>query len=415
MDLVLGLSITSAAVRLVLVEGATGEGDTVDHDIIDTVTAADARALLHNRVIVGAQRNKLHSIGVTWTAEAAGDGSRVLDALASGGFENFLAVSECDAVDALAAGIAGLSGDDVGVGIVEPEAAVVAVVNPQGALVDRIDRRLHGGDAAELVATLVPMFDPGGWTPEAIFVFGSADDLDVVLSMLRGAVAAPVVSAADPDLALAKGAALAAAQAMSGWEARVAPIAVTDDAPQLDDDAPAASASRRPRLSPKVTALTSVLAAAVLTFVISLSLALGLHLTPQADEPEVANASGQPTVAAKAPVVEAAPQPPAAPPPVEAALPPSKTVGAEAAPAPEAEPVFDAPEAAPVEPPPVYGPVEPVPAAPAPEPVYVPPAPAPVYVPPNTPAYTPPPEPRLRDRILEKIPIINRFHDPQPQ
>ena len=63
----------------------------------------------------------------------------------------------------------------------------------------------------------------------------------------------------------------------------------------------------------------------------------------------------------------------------------------------------------------MYGPVEPVPAAPAPEPVYVPPAPAPVYVPPNTPAYTPPPEPRLRDRILEKIPIINRFHDPQPQ
>ena len=53
-------------------------------------------------------------------------------------------------------------------------------------------------------------------------------------------------------------------------------------------------------------------------------------------------------------------------------------------------------------------------------PAYVPPAPAytppaPVYVPP-TPAYVPPvPQPRLRDRIIERIPIINRFHEPQYQ
>jgi hypothetical protein len=32
--------------------------------------------------------------------------------------------------------------------------------------------------------------------------------------------------------------------------------------------------------------------------------------------------------------------------------------------------------------------------------------PPPVVVPPNY------PQPRLRDRIIEKIPIINRFHDP---
>ena len=58
------------------------------------------------------------------------------------------------------------------------------------------------------------------------------------------------------------------------------------------------------------------------------------------------------------------------------------------------------------------------PAAAPPAPAYVPPAPA--YTPP--PAYVPPqpqvpavqPEPRLRDKIIERIPIINRFHDPQP-
>jgi hypothetical protein len=47
------------------------------------------------------------------------------------------------------------------------------------------------------------------------------------------------------------------------------------------------------------------------------------------------------------------------------------------------------------------------PAAPPPEPAYVPPAPN--YVPP-----APPPQPRLRDRIIERIPIINRFHEPNP-
>ena len=68
-----------------------------------------------------------------------------------------------------------------------------------------------------------------------------------------------------------------------------------------------------------------------------------------------------------------------------------------------------APEVAPAEP--AYVPPAPEPVAPAPE--YVPPVPDPVYVPPAPPAYVPPvapPQPRLRDRIIEKIPLLNRFH-----
>jgi hypothetical protein len=63
-----------------------------------------------------------------------------------------------------------------------------------------------------------------------------------------------------------------------------------------------------------------------------------------------------------------------------------------------------APEVAPIDP------ADELPAAPppavAPPPVYT--APAPAYVPPV-------PKPRLRDRIIERIPIINRFHEPQYQ
>ena len=40
--------------------------------------------------------------------------------------------------------------------------------------------------------------------------------------------------------------------------------------------------------------------------------------------------------------------------------------------------------------------------------------PAPAYVPPQPQVPAVQPEPRLRDKIIERIPIINRFHDPQP-
>ena len=39
----------------------------------------------------------------------------------------------------------------------------------------------------------------------------------------------------------------------------------------------------------------------------------------------------------------------------------------------------------------------------------------PAYVPPQPQVPAVQPEPRLRDKIIERIPIINRFHDPQPQ
>ena len=48
MDLVLGLSVTSTAVRWVLVEGSTGDGDAADRGALDItdVQTFDAEALL---------------------------------------------------------------------------------------------------------------------------------------------------------------------------------------------------------------------------------------------------------------------------------------------------------------------------------------------------------------------------------
>ena len=386
MDLVLGLSMTSTDLRWVLVEGSTGEGATVHRDGIDFETLDD--------VIAAVGDNRLHAVGVTWIDEAETQASTVLETLAARGLENVIAISELEAAEALASGIADRAGyDDVAVCLVEPDAAVVAMVTSQGATVERIARPLDGDDAVELPSSVIALLDLDEWQPEAIFVVGSADDLDLVMSSIAGLTDAPVISAAEADLALARGAALASAQAVN-----------TLDTP------------RAPLMS-RTGALASVLVAAVVVFVVSLSVALGLRLTPGTnpppDQPRVANADA-PAPAAPAPSVPKAR--PSSPRP--AAPPVAKTVAVAVPPAPEAAPV-EPPAAAPIDPEPAY--VPPAPVYTAPVPAYVPPAPAytppvPAYVPPAAPPnYVPPapPQPRLRDRIIERIPIINRFHEPE--
>jgi hypothetical protein len=424
---VLGLSVTSAAVRLVVVEGAAGEGDTVRHDAVDIDTlrscAEDgarglAEILLGKPLVEAALAGQFRSIGVSWTDSSSAEGSMVLRALAVAGFDDFIAVSECDAATALARALQDLAGsEDIAVCIVEPEAAVVATVHSGKALAERIARTDGGID--ELVGGLAPLLHPPDWTPEAIFALGSADDLDLVVASLRDEIPSSIVSAAGADVAMARGAALAAAWAISGAEAQVAVaehVLTADGEPRERD-------RRVPKLTTRVGALTSVLVAAVLTFVVSVSAAVGLRLTSDA-----APSTAEQRAAAAAPATPANALPPATPPSPQALVPPTapraelpppapESVAAEAAPLPEAAPPSEAALVEPAEaaPAPVYGPMEPAPPAVAPvevPPAYVPPpyvAPEPAYVPPAPPA----PQPRLRDRIIEKIPIINRFHEPQ--
>jgi hypothetical protein len=393
MDLVLGLSMTSTDLRWVLVEGTTGEGATIHRDGIDFDTLDDVLAAVGD--------NRLHAIGVTWTNEAEAQASMILDTLAARDLGNVIAISELEAADALAAGIAERAGySDVAVCLVEPDAAVVALVTPDGVSVDRIARPLDGDDAVELPSSVIAQLNLDEWQPEAIFVVGSAVDLDLVMSSLAALTDSPVISAAEADLALARGAALASAQAVNALDTPRAPF------------------------MSRTGALASVLVAAVVIFVVSLSVALGLGLTPETDptpeQPGVANADA-PVPAAPAPSVakavpetprRAAPPPPAAP-PRDAVPPAARTVAAAVPPPPEAAPIAEPPVAAPIDPAPAYVPPAPVYTPPAP--AYVPPAPANVApaLPPN---YVPPvpPEPRLRDRIIERIPIINRFHEPDP-
>ena len=384
MDLVLGLSMTSSTVRWVLVEGTTGEGATVDRGSFDFDVEVEPDDLLNVVLADVAADSPLHAIGVTWTNEVEEVASGVLAALTARGYDNAFAISEIEAGDVLAAGIADITEyDDVAVCIVEPDAAVVAMVNTDGVTVDRIARPLDGADAVELPSSVIAVLELNAWRPAAIFVVGSARDLDLVTSTLGDVTESPVFSAAEADLALARGAALASARAVN----------------TLDP--------KRTRVPARIGALASVIVAAVVTFVVSISAAVGLSLTgdrdsapqaaPAADGPaavaeEVPPAARKVTTAEARPVIAqtivvAAPPPPAAP---------------------AAEPVHEPPAYVP--PAPAYTAPEP---ASTPPPAYVPP-PAPVYTPPPpAPVYVPPPKPRMRDRIIERIPIINRFHEPE--
>ena len=270
MDLVLGISMTSAAVRWVLVEGTTGEGATISRgafDLDDAVTPDDLLDVL----LVDEADNRMHAIGLTWTNEAEDAASGVLEALRARGRDNVITVSELEAGDVLASGIAGIAEyDDVAVCIVEPDAAVVAVVDADGATVDRVSRPSDGTDVIELPSSVMTMLELEDWRPDAIFVVGSADDLDLIKSTLEDVTDAPVFSAAEADLALARGAALASARAVNGLE------------------------TAGSHTAPRVRALTAVLVAAAVTFVISLSVAVGLSLTPSSPEQPIA-ATPQPT------------------------------------------------------------------------------------------------------------------------
>ena len=144
MDLVLGLSVTSTAVRWVLVEGTTGEGAPIDRGALDITEDApfDADGLLS--VLLDANESVVecgvHAVGVTWTTDADAAALAVLDALDARGLENVVSVSEIEAAEALAGGIADIAGyDDVAVCIFEPDATLVC-----GGQRRRSDRRPPG-------------------------------------------------------------------------------------------------------------------------------------------------------------------------------------------------------------------------------------------------------------------------------
>lgn len=401
MDIVLGVSMTPTTVRMVLVEGDKADGVTVDHDVF-AITADEGAAtsgaaeqvvaaVLGTKESADSGGHQLRSIGVTWSDHS--EGAALRDALAAHGIDDVMLVSEGHAAAALAQAVGRAVGyDTTALLFIDRDTATLSVVRTDdGSVVKVLSRTLHSDDAMAVLADMAAAIDAQD-TPGGLFVVGSGVDVGSVKAHLEHLVSLPVSAPEEPQLALARGAALASAHAPA-FEASTVGLAYSQDpdgptaasvypglgeaetqlAPVDGAEPEALEEDRKPFLLVG-SALTSVFVIGVVALVISLAVSIRPTVDqrpspgPNAIVPSAQVPAQQPAPAA---------QPPAEPPPAETIKAPVP-VAVQEAPAEPPRQVFveQAPAPAPAAPAPA-----PVPAAPAPAPAPVPAAPAPVPVP----------------------------------
>jgi hypothetical protein len=435
-DIVLGVSMTPTTVRMVLVEGEKADGSIVDHDAFDitandgTATSLSAaeqvvEAVLGTKESAAAGGHHLKSIGVTWSDHA--EASTLRDALAARGIDDVMLVSDGHAAGALAQAVGRAVGySTTALLFIDRDTATLSVVRTaDGSVVKVLSRSLHSDDAMAVLTEMAAAVDAQDSPPQGMFVVGSGVDVTSVKAHLENLVSLPVSAPDEPEIALARGAALASANApaleattaglaysldpdgttagnayagLAAAETQLAPVGadarLDDYAAQTDMEPIAAEEGRKPFLLVG-SALTSIFVVGVVALVISL--AVSIRPTVDQRPSPGPNAIVPSTVApAPAPVQQEA-QPVAPPPPPETIKPPVP-VAVQEAPAPrqaprqvfvEQAPAPQAPPPAPAAPPPApeAPPPAPIPAAPPPVP-YIP---APVYNPPVYNPYLPPP------------------------
>lgn len=434
MDIVLGVSLTPKTVRLVLVEGKEADGEIVDHDTFDVTPSDGSATSSASAQVVAAVLGTLESaregghqlkaIGVTWSDHE--EAAKLRDALAAAGVHDAILVSELHAAGALAQTAGRAVGyETTGLLFLDRDTATLSVVRTDdGSIVKVLTRSLHSTDAMAVLSDMASAAAAQDSPPQGMFVVGSGVDVASVKAHLQDLVDVPVNAPEESGLALARGAAIAAANApifdastvglaysqdpdgvtagndypgLSGADTQMrlvgmdAPLGA--DALDFADEAPAEE-GRKPFLLVG-SALTSVFVIGVIALVISLA----VSIRPTADSrPDPGQSAIVPNAAAPAaPLPEIAPQPSAAPAP-PAPAPPAETIKApipvvQQEQAPKRQVYVAPPEAPP---------------APAPDPPAAPPAPAPVVAPP-VPAVLPPLLPNIFAPPVQQYPQYNQY------
>ena len=402
MEIVLGVSMTPTTVSIALVEGEKADGVIVEHDVFD-ITAIDGSAISSASdhviaAVLGTQEgaiaagHHLVSTGVTWTDHA--QAAVLREALVARGIEDVLLVSELHAAAALAQTVGRAVGyDKTALMFVERDTATLAVVETaDGSVVKVLSQSLHDGDAIAVVAEMVTSLEVQESVAQGMFVVGSGVDVTAVKAHLQDLVSVPVIAPEEPQLALARGAALASASAprydtstiglaysQDPDGTTVYPFFLAGDATALlghagatPDDADIASDSDDVREGSKPfllmgSSLTAVFGAGVM----ALAITLAVNLQPTVDR-ESGETTVPPSAVAPPPAVQSAPDPPqpaptTVPEPAPAPPPPARSATAlqKAPPAP-APPRVVVRNAAPA-------PAAPPPARAAPPPVVAPP------------------------------------------
>lgn len=224
METVLGVSMTPTVVRMVLVAGEDADGVTVDTDEFEVPAARDAvtstapdqvvSAILGTREGTDESGCRLASIGVAWTDP--GEAAALRDLLAGEKVEKVMLVSAFLAACALAQTVGSSTHyARTALLLVEPYTATMAVVDTADGSVAAMRRQALPDDEYEAVAALTGMaadaaaMDP---RPDGLFVVGSDGvDIAAIRGQLQAATPLVVSTPEEPELALARGAALASA------------------------------------------------------------------------------------------------------------------------------------------------------------------------------------------------------------
>lgn len=437
MDIVLGVSMAPTTVRLVLVEGDSADGVTVDEEgfelgSVDSSATPSAAADQTVAAILGTEESvaegdyRLASIGVTWTDPV--EAAALRDALAAHKVEKVMLVSSFMAAAALAQSVGRAAGyARTGLLFLEPDTVTLAVVDSaDGSIIDVQRQPMSSAETpVDMLTALTALASP----PDGVFVVGSGVDVAAVKPQLETATALPVIAPDEPELALARGAALASANTPSfvptttalayardpdlDWTTAevVDPYRVAADAIDVyadgdfmdgalaysnvpaDDDAFTGAAEESPSeqadrgRKPFLVALGVMLIFFVGVLALVTSLAVRAH-PAVSQRPSSSGSLIAPAKQLPAPAPNAAVRPPAAPQPASA-LQPEQAVPA---PAPQAAVPAPAPQAVPAQAPQAAAPA---PEAPAPAPAPEAPAPAPVHAAPApvvAPAAAPAPE-----------------------
>ena len=221
--IVLGVSMAPSKVRMVLVEGENADGVTVDQDHLD-VTADSSGAAAATQVIsaiLGTREGaaeagfQLLSMGVTWTDPVQAAALR--DALVAYKVENVMLVSAFMAAAAMAQAI-GDATDYAQTALlyVEPYSATLAVVKSADGAIAEVHRRLLPDDEDQAVARLVELVSRAESLhahPDGVVVVGSGVDIPMIKPALEAATSLQLCTPEEPEMALARGAALASANA----------------------------------------------------------------------------------------------------------------------------------------------------------------------------------------------------------
>jgi putative ABC transport system ATP-binding protein len=224
-DTVLGVAMAPTTVRLVLLEGENADGVTVNQDNFDLTTNGDAptitapdqviSAILGTREDAAQGGYQVTSTGVTWADPAEAAALRV--GLAARKIENVMLVSAFSAAAALAQKVGNATNyASTALLFVEPDAATLAVVKTADGSVTGVNRHSLSEGDDESVAELVEMVkgaEEMEARPEGVFVVGSGVDIALIKVALAAATSLPVSAPEEPEMALARGAALVSANA----------------------------------------------------------------------------------------------------------------------------------------------------------------------------------------------------------